>query len=317
VKVLSIDGGGIRGIIPAMVLAELEARARKPAAELFDLIAGTSTGGILAAALTSPDAQGRPRWTAAELVDLYRVEGAGIFERSLWRIVESAGGVLDEKHDAAGLDRALKKYLGEARLSQALTRVLVTSYDLESRRPYLFKSWRAVDDPGRDFPMTVVARATAAAPTYFEPLQVRPADGSPALALVDGGVFATNPGMSAYAEVRRIKPRAKVMVVSLGTGQMTKPIHYADAKDWGLLRWVRPIIDVVFDGVADAVDYELGQILDDGAYHRFQCVLDHAGDALDDASPRNIELLQEHGRKLIRGSDAQLTELAEALRRAR
>lgn len=88
-KILSIDGGGIRGIIPAMVLAEIEARAQKPAAELFDLIAGTSTGGILAAALASPDQNGNPRWAAAELVDLYRTEGPHIFRRSLWRIVSS------------------------------------------------------------------------------------------------------------------------------------------------------------------------------------------------------------------------------------
>jgi uncharacterized protein len=317
-KILSIDGGGIRGIIPAMVLAELEERAGRPAAKLFDLIAGTSTGGILATALASPDANGNPRWTASELVELYRTEGPDIFRRSLWRIATSAEGLLDEKHDHAALQAALKRYLGDTRLSAALTRVLVTAYDLESREPYFFKSWRAVEEPERkDFPMTVVAHATAAAPTYFEPVRVQPADGSDPLALVDGGVFATNPGMSAYAEIRRIKPRATVKLVSLGTGQMTEPIRYEDAKDWGLIHWVRPIIDVVFDGVADAVHYQLQQVLDDGAYHRFQVVLDRASDALDDASPRNIALLQDQARALIERNDGTLTKLAEELRRSR
>ncbi len=317
-KILSIDGGGVRGIIPAMVLAELEERAGKPAAEMFDLIAGTSTGGILATALASPDQNGNPRWAAAELVDLYRTESPDIFRRSLWQIATSGGGFLDEKHDHAALVAALKRYLGDTRLSEALTRVLITAYDLESRRPYFFKSWRAREEPDeKDFPMTVVAHATAAAPTYFEPVHVQPADGSDALALVDGGVFATNPGMSAYAEVRRIAPRAKVKLVSLGTGQLTKPIRYEDAKDWGLIAWVRPIIDVVFDGVADAVDYQLLQVLDDGAYHRFQVVLERASDALDDASPRNIALLENQARELIERNDEALTKLAAELRRSR
>lgn len=316
--ILSIDGGGIRGIIPAIVLAEIEQRSDRPVAELFDLVAGTSTGGILATALASPDANGNPRWTAAELVDLYRSEGPGIFRRSLWQIASSGAGLLDEKHDDSALRRALTRYLGDTMLSESLTRVLVTAYDLESRRPHFFKSWRAAEEPeARDFPMATVAHATAAAPTYFQPVRVEPANGSPALALVDGGVFATNPGMSAYAEARRIRPRAKVRVVSLGTGQLTRPIHYEDARDWGLIAWVRPVIDIVFDGVADAVDYQLEHVLEDGAYHRFQVALDRASDALDDASPGNIALLEDQARTLIERNDAALTRLARDLRRSR
>ena len=83
-KVLSIDGGGIRGIIPALILAELEERTGKPVCELFDMIAGTSTGGILATGLTIPDEHGKPRWTAKELVGLYRDEGPSIFHRTRW-----------------------------------------------------------------------------------------------------------------------------------------------------------------------------------------------------------------------------------------
>jgi uncharacterized protein len=315
-KVLSIDGGGIRGIIPAMVLAELEARTGKPVAELFDLVAGTSTGGILATALAIPGEHGRPRWTANELVGLYRDEGPAIFHRSLWKIGASAGGLLDEKHDAGALEKALERYMGDALLSQALTRVLVTSYDLEQRKPKFFKSWRVSTDPDhQDYPMKVVARATSAAPTYFEPVRVERGDKKPAFGLVDGGVFANNPGMCAYAEVRRIAPRSRIQLVSLGTGQLTHPIHYEDAKNWGLVEWVRPVIDVVFDGVSDTVDYQLTQVLDDGAYHRFQSPLDKASDALDDASPHNIELLEEQGRKLIASSEAELGRVAELLRR--
>src|SRR3954464_5298965 len=94
-KVLSIDGGGIRGLIPALVLAEIERRTGRATAELFDLIAGTSTGGILACGLTCPGEGGRPRHSAEELAELYRTEGPRIFDRSLIRRITTAEGLLD------------------------------------------------------------------------------------------------------------------------------------------------------------------------------------------------------------------------------
>src|SRR5437899_5464947 len=120
-NVLSVDGGGIRGVIPAMVLANLEERTGRPTAELFDLIAGTSTGGIIALALTVPGKDGRPRWTANDLVDLYLTEGPRIFHHSIGRMLESGLGLLDETYDAKPLEQAPDTYLGDAMLPQAMT----------------------------------------------------------------------------------------------------------------------------------------------------------------------------------------------------
>lgn len=311
-RVLSIDGGGIRGIVPAVVLAEIERLAGRPVCRLFDLIAGTSTGGILACALTVPDDTGAPRHTAEELVGLYRTQGPEIFARSLWHRIESVEGLVDEKHDAGGLERALATYLDGAKLSDALTKILVTSYDLEAREPFFFKSWRTAE-PGRDFLMTTVARSTAAAPTYFEPDLAHPLDGTAPRALVDGGVFATNPGMCAYAEAQRIAPGERTTVLSLGTGELTMPIRYAVAKDWGLLEWVRPLIDVVFDGVADTVEYQLREVLADGDHMRLQTELDRASDALDDASARNLALLEEQARDLVAARSDDLERVVAQL----
>jgi patatin-like phospholipase/acyl hydrolase len=317
VDILCIDGGGIRGIIPAMVLAELEARSGRPIAELFDLIAGTSTGGILAAALTAPSDTGAgPRHTAAELVDLYRTEGPKIFARSLWQRIHSAEGLLDEKHDDAALRDALHRYLGDTRLAEARTRLLVTAYELETRTAYFFKSWRT-DEPGRDFRLADVARAAAAAPTYFEPLRGTARDGAATLALVDGGVFATNPAMCAFAEAHRLEHRGAVRLVSLGTGEHMKPIHFEDARGWGLIEWVRPVIDVVFDGVADTVDYQLGQLVLDGDYLRLQTELDRASDALDDASAHNLAALEEQARELIAARSTDLDRVVRLLQNRR
>jgi uncharacterized protein len=310
-NVLSVDGGGIRGVIPAMVLAALEERTGKRTAELFDLIAGTSTGGIIALALTVPGDGGKPRWMADDLVDLYLIEGPRIFEHSIGHEFASGLGLLDQKFDERPLVETLATYFGDARISQAATDVLVTSYDLEHRQPFFFKSQRARDVPEHDWPMRVAARATSAAPTYFEPERLA-ADGVE-FALCDGGVFANNPAMCAYAEVRRDHPAASVRMVSLGTGQLTRPIHWNDAKHWGLVAWARPLIDVVFDGVSDATDYELTQVLPAAAYTRFQVELIGASDALDNANERNLEGLQTLARKLIADRAADLDRLAAEL----
>src|SRR5262249_33636810 len=159
-----------------------------------------------------------------------------------------------EKYEASGLETVLTKYFGDARLKDAVTEVLVTSYELETRQPWFFARHKARSDPAFDFEMRFVARATSAAPTYFEPeelTETRPHGG-----LVDGGVFANNPALCGYVETKDLHPdHDDILVVSLGTGQHTRPIHYADAKRWGLALWAKPILNVVFDGVSDTVDH--------------------------------------------------------------
>ncbi|MCX6620040.1 MAG: patatin-like phospholipase family protein, partial [Acidobacteria bacterium] len=151
-RLLSIDGGGIRGLIPALVLAELERITAAPCASLFDLIAGTSTGGILALGLV----KGYP---ASELAALYENEGATIFSRPPGRRLFSIFGLAEEKYSSAGIESVLEKYFGSARLRDALTGVLVTGYEIERRIPFFFRSARARQDAAWDFPMKAVARA--------------------------------------------------------------------------------------------------------------------------------------------------------------
>jgi len=302
-RVLSIDGGGIRGIIPALVLAELETRTDRRVHELFDLIAGTSTGGILACALCAPDPL-----PAEELVALYEEEGPNIFDRSVWDRIRSGEGLLDEKYPSAALDAALERFLSGKRLSEAKPDLIIPAYNMTEPGPYFFKTRKARESPAEeDFPLSVVARATSSAPTYFEPLALG------GQALVDGGVFAVNPAMSAFAEVMRFQPTADVRLVSMGTGQRTRKRAFDEVKDWGLVEWARPILEVVFDGVSDAVDYQLKHALEDGRYWRLQVELDRASDDLDDASEGNLKLLRGHAEDLIDRHSEKLDEIAAAL----
>jgi uncharacterized protein len=314
VRILAIDGGGIRGLIPAIVLADLEQRTGRRTAELFDLIAGTSTGGILACGLSRRGEGGGPAFSAADLIGLYESEGPEIFHRSLLRTIVSIGGLADERYDDRGLTAALARYLDGARLSETATDLLVTAYEIERREAFFFRSARAREDPGHDFALVDVARATAAAPTYFEPARVTAGDGGDGYALVDGGLFALNPAMTAYADVAAAGQADEIeLVVSLGTGSLTRRFPFADVRGWGAIEWAHPLIDIVFDGIAQTVDFELAQILGPERYVRVQTRLEDAGDALDDAGDRNLEALRREGATLVADRSADLDRVARAL----
>lgn len=319
-KVLSIDGGGIRGIIPAMVLAEIERRTGRATSQLFDLVSGTSTGGILALGLTKPGQGGEPEYSAKRLIELYETEGDKIFSIPVWHRIHSAGGVAEEKYPAKGIEGVAREYFDDVRLAEALTEVLVTAYEIEGRAPWFFKRRHARDPERREgdnFLMREVARATSAAPTYFEPFLVEggPHDGC---ALIDGGVHSNNPAMCAYVEARKIHPEEDdFLVVSLGTGELTRSLSYEEVKDWGLALWAQPILNVVFDGVADTVDYQLRELLategEGRRYYHFQTFLDIGKDDMDDASATNIAALKVKAREIISENDAALDALCDQL----
>ncbi|MEX2644392.1 MAG: CBASS cGAMP-activated phospholipase [Acetobacterales bacterium] len=320
-KILSIDGGGIRGVIPAVLLQQIEKRTKRPVAELFDLVVGTSTGGILAAGLTVPKSRTAktPKFTAEDMLALYVERGCDIFERSFWRGVTSCGGVTDEQYDHRPLEKLLKEYLGDATLADCLAPIVVTSYDIEEREPYFFKTRLAREVKDRNHMLRDVARATSAAPTYFEPV-VTPsmAQRSTRRVLVDGGVFANNPAMCGFSEAvsQGIAP-ADMLVVSLGTGVATREIPYEDARNWGLLGWVRPILSVMMDGQADSADYHLRQMVppegDGRRYFRFDTPLELALDDLDAANAGNIRNLVTEAEQIVETEAAALDGLVALL----
>jgi uncharacterized protein len=293
VKVLSLDGGGIRGLIPALVLAEIERRTERRIADLVDMIAGTSTGGILACALGKPDPL-----PAAEVASLYVEEGPKIFDRSLLKQITSLGGYLDERYESKGLVRALERYLGDTPMTAATVPLLLTAYDTEARAIHLMRS----EGEHSGDTMVEAAHATSAAPTYFEPVQLGGAT------LIDGGVFAINPSLCAYAEVGGTLD----LLLSLGTGEHTRPLPYDKVKDWGQLEWARPVIDVVFDGGQDAVDLQLRALLSD-RYIRLQTQLEAASDDLDDASTRNLDRLRTDAEALISRESALIDDVCARL----
>jgi predicted acylesterase/phospholipase RssA len=283
----------------------------------FDLIAGTSTGGILALCLTKPDKDGKPKYKALDVFKLYEEEGKRIFNKSRWKSTISLGNLIDAKFPIEGIEEVLELYLGNTKLSEALTSVIIPSYEIEQRMPFFFKSRKAIENPDYDFEMKDVARATSAAPTYFQSKKLNVKPPVDYFALIDGGVFANNPAMCAYSESKKIfGNQEEIVIVSVGTGQLTRQIPYHESKNWGVLEWARPLLSVVFDGVSATVDYQLKQLLSDSNlknYYRFQTTLDIGNDNMDDVTQTNIRALKIKGEDMIKQNEDQFKELCKLL----
>lgn len=321
-KVLSIDGGGIRGVIPAVLLKHIEEKVGKHVADIFDLIVGTSTGGILAAGLTVPKRDGTPKFSADDILALFTDRGREIFGRSFWRGITSVGGAFDESYDHKPLEKILKEYLGDATLKDCIVPIILPSYDIEQREPYFLKTRRAREKKDRNHYLRDAVRATSAAPTYFEPTVIKSlASKSTRRVLIDGGVFVNNPGMCAYAEAASLSVKSEnILITSLGTGVGTRKIPYEDAKGWGTLGWMRPIIGVMMDGEADATDYQLRQFLPDESkrnaqrYFRFDTKLDLALDDLDAVGAGNVANLMSEAGQIIKEKAEELKRLVTRLK---
>ncbi len=321
VRILSIDGGGIRGIIPGQILVVLENKIQKMTgqsdarlSDYFDMIAGTSTGGILSCLYLCPDPDDpcRAKYSAEDAVNLYLQRGGQIFDISTWQKIRSAKGLRDEKFSANELESAFVDYFGDLKLSELLKPCLLTSYDVKRRRSKFFTQHDA-DQNSHDYYVRDVARATSAAPTYFELAHIKSMSDVP-YPLVDGGIFANNPTLCAYSEARKHlpgKPTAKDMVIlSLGTGKIEKEYDYDAAKNWGLIEWVAPLIDMMMSGVSETVDYQLQQIFDaiecPDQYVRINSSLLFANTDMDDASEENLLHLQQDGTRIAEEHDEQL-----------
>ncbi|MBR8839602.1 MAG: patatin-like phospholipase family protein [Stigonema ocellatum SAG 48.90 = DSM 106950] len=343
-KILAIDGGGIRGIIPAIVLAEIEKRTQKQIFSLFDLIAGTSSGGILALGLTKPrldlvvsDTPPVAQYSAEELLQIYVEYGAEIFYEPFW---EKVLGQLEDifvqpKYSSEGREEVIRQYFGDAPLENNLKEVFVTSYDIEQRIPIFFtnklekqqtesKKFRKLC---QGFSLTEAALATTATPTYFAPYRVASSDNTNGFyTLVDGGVVANNPANLAILEAQISRQEQKevlniedILVVSLGTGSLTSVYPYDEVKKWGLLQWAKPLLNIVFDGSSEVVAGELERLFESSkkepksSYYRFQTFLTTEQEEIDNPKLENIRQLQALATKLIAEKSQEIDELCSIL----
>lgn len=253
--VLALSGGGYRGLYTATVLAELEAKMGRPIASHFDLICGTSAGGMLALGLAA-------EIPASELKALFEEEGSRIFGcRSLLR--RALGFWITAKHDSKGLREVLNERFGDALIGNLRHRVLIPAVNYTTGRGQFFKTpHHPTFEFDHEMRLVDAALATAAAPVYF-PL-FRHERG----VFADGGLVGNAPGLFGLHEVNTFlaPDGARVRVLSIGTMTIGSTVRGGASLDRGFGRWGGSLFDLVISAQESSVDYMLRQKLGDDYY---------------------------------------------------
>lgn len=332
ITILSIDGGGVRGIIPAAILEFLEEKLQEldgpnvSIADYFDVIAGTSTGGLIAAMLAAPNEKNRPLFAAKDITKFYLDNSPHIFPPIKGWLQSACKILTGPKYSGDYLHKILKNNLGDIRLHQTLTNVVIPSYDIKIQQPAIFSTFMAKQNELTDALLADVCTGTSAAPTYLPAYYFQTkdsADNTKDFNLIDGGVAANNPTLLAINQVVKqalihnpdfLLPTSKArdisqfLVLSLGTGQETTSYNASDAAKWGLFGWLSsggnvPLIDMFMQSSADMVDIHACSLFQafksEKNYLRIQVELSGDTSSTDLSTKKNLEELVEIGKNLL------------------
>lgn len=330
-RILSIDGGGIRGMIPGQILITLEEMlielSKNKAAKLgdfFDFIAGTSTGGIMACLYLCPEEKNhkKPRLSAKQVVEFYDENAGAIFSSSLFYQLKTLHGYIGAKYPVAAIEHAVKKYFHNLELKQLIKPCLIPAFDIHKQGAHFFTQHTAKKNKKSNYLVKDVVRATSAAPTYFQPATIHSMAGK-TYSFVDGGVFAGNPALCAYVEARKLDNHPEVenmLILSLGTGQVHNPDECKKAKNWGKIQWIEPLMDILLNGSTEIVDYQLQRIFEavdkPDQYLRINPTFDKehlALNSIDNASRENLDALKEFGALTAKKYHKKLENMAKLL----
>ncbi|KAM0853314.1 hypothetical protein ACQ4PT_051157 [Festuca glaucescens] len=340
ITVLSIDGGGIRGLIPSTILASLEAKLQEldgpdaRIADYFDVIAGTSTGALVTSMLAAPGENKRPLFAAKDINKFYLDNGPKIFPQArsgfLAPVTSLVGSLMGPKYDGKFLHDKIKSLTNDVTLADTLTNIIVPTFDVKFLQPIIFNTYEAKKDPLKNAHLSDICISTSAAPTYFPAHYFKTQDPSGKLPdseynLIDGGVAANNPTMAAMSMITKEvlsrnpdfnhgKPAEydNYLIISLGTGSPKQAEKYTApvCAKWGIREWLidgsfTPLIDIFSHASADMVDIHAAVLFKalrvEKNYLRIQ-VDSLVGDtaSVDIATKKNMEALIEIGESLLK-----------------
>jgi predicted acylesterase/phospholipase RssA len=310
-KILSIDAGGVRGIVPAIILAEIEARTGQPVSNLFDFFAGTSTGGMLALGLNRPERSNRlsPLFSASAIERLFHKWGDHVFANKLSKTERR----VTTKTSASRIEELFREYFGDTLLSSSLKPTMVTAFNLTSGQPYFFNSAKTGATIDGDVLMWQAARATTAISTHFSPYRlVIPSSlfrRAYEVCLVDGSLFASNPAMLALAEARTLFPgEDDFFLLSLGCGEAARTGLPAE-----LHQTRRHIFESSLTAQSACTDYQLQAFLPPQHYLRIQANIGPGSARIDDASEEYFLSMHEIAQETIRRYAKLLDRVVDVL----
>ena len=310
-RILSIDGGGLRGIIPLQVIKEVEKLTGEPIHKTFDLIAGTSTGGLLTCALSFGDSEsvvGNTRkYSLDEIQKIYEERGKEIFPkyRFFKRNYNGLKKWFRPQFSPENLNKILVEYFGENRLTSCLKPIFITSYNIHRNLPIYFTTREATLRDEKNSKLVEVCRATSAAPTYFPSFAFN--FDSENVVCIDGGIIMNNPSIGALVEVlgnsdykhykidgNRLSLK-DISILSLGTGRTKKNHKSESSHRWGRLDWIKPVIDISTGGPVKIVHNQISTIFSssnlDKNYLRIDIDIDEQYAEMSDSSSKTLSYL--------------------------
>lgn len=244
VRVLCINGGGVRGVVPARVLAYLEERTGKPIAELFDVFVGTSVGGIIMTGCLLPGEDGKPLRTAQEVLERLEGTSRSVFTPSSHRALLSLGGVLAPKYCSKQKHEVFEKEFGAMVFGKLIKPAVLTAYDLKSQQPLAICSW---DPEFANYQSSDLLTAATTVPGMFNMVELA-APKHPRRILMDVGILENNPAFQALEIARNLAGDADILIVDVGTGLFAGDFSERVVNHWGELRWLPEYIPLLARG---------------------------------------------------------------------
>ncbi len=324
-RILSIDGGGVRGIVSAVILAYLENKLQQLSAnpdarlaDYFDLFAGNSTGGLIIAGLLLPGEDGRPKYSAEDIIELYLKNAKIIFQTSLLQGIKSVSGLLDVKYDEEGPQFVYNKYFKNRELKELLKPCLIPVYDLTRGKNYFFRQHKAIASDRHNFYLKDVMRSATAAIAYFPPASVTSVNGQEKHCFIDGGIFAVNPSLSAYAEFRHLNKNLyskNTMMFSLGGGRQDTYLECDKVSHWGAMEWRDTGSNLVTTSLSDAIHYQLKAVYNSNPHYlRINPFIDKSSStSLDNSEDKYLQYLYQLGKQAIIDNQLALNNFATQL----
>lgn len=321
VRVLSLDGGGIKSIITLKILDYIETKTGKRTTELFDLISGTSSGGLMTLYFSIPDENDptKSKYSAAEIIKLVENDAQTIFKpRPIARVVgKSTVQLFKPAYPKKNIETAMENRFKDLKLSDAPTNAMIVSFDTQVTTPFCFKTY---DKKINHAFMKEAGMATSISPFYFDPILFKDIENREHT-LIDGGLAAKNPAMYAYTEAKLLYPTSKILLVSLGAGYQQKERYsYKRMQGWGFVRFILPTIVFMLDGTANANGEYIEKLTaydKDDSYIRIQPVYhkkyDNFNNEPDDVSQKNMENLNRIADQYIQDHRKELDELVKLI----
>jgi len=325
-RILSIDGGGLRGVVPLTILKKLEELSGKRIYEMFDFIAGTSTGGLIASAISikNPGNPGLPLYSLDDVINVYIKRGREIFPPK-HNFLESAIGIWKHRFEPTGIEKVLNDITGEYTMNDCLNNLMICTYDLENNMPLFLKSRNAHLNPQRNIRLYHACRATSAGPTYLPSYKFEyPDKEMVSRNCIDGGVFVNNPSFAAITEFAKhfdyYLPGSKsfdlqkTFLLSLGTGSYTGKISDLESMESGLVFWAQHITEVMMHGVNTATDYGMKELMPDGNYLRMTINIDSAEHAdMANCSEETFNYLIEATNEMLGEKESMLKDFIDKI----